>query len=226
MATKIEQRIVKVSVRQPPEEEELLETVEDPTVPARYVYEEPMDRPRVLNAKVYKISPPNQHESLYVTITNHEVNGEVRPFELFVMSKNMYSFQWISLLTRMISALLRQPHTEFPMFVIEEMLSTFDPNGGYFTKIDGRSKMVPSVVAEIGHILKSHCRELGLVEGSPAVGEEVGAEPSYPVEETPMEEEDTEDTRNKQMCGECGEMEVVIMDGCATCLACGDSKCG
>ncbi|KXS48233.1 MAG: ribonucleotide reductase, alpha subunit, partial [Marinobacter sp. T13-3] len=28
------------------------------------------------------------------------------------------------------------------------------------------------------------------------------------------------------MCGKCNTKAVIVMDGCATCLACGDSKCG
>jgi len=29
-----------------------------------------------------------------------------------------------------------------------------------------------------------------------------------------------------QLCAKCNETSVVMMDGCMTCLACGDSKCG
>ncbi|OPE24152.1 ribonucleotide reductase, partial [Pseudomonas aeruginosa] len=29
-----------------------------------------------------------------------------------------------------------------------------------------------------------------------------------------------------QLCGKCNSMAVVQMDGCATCLNCGHSKCG
>ena len=31
---------------------------------------------------------------------------------------------------------------------------------------------------------------------------------------------------NATMCGKCSTKAVIVMDGCATCLSCGDSKCG
>jgi hypothetical protein len=31
---------------------------------------------------------------------------------------------------------------------------------------------------------------------------------------------------NATMCGKCSTKAVIVMDGCATCLNCGDSKCG
>ena len=29
-----------------------------------------------------------------------------------------------------------------------------------------------------------------------------------------------------QLCAKCNETAVIMLDGCMTCLACGDSKCG
>jgi serine/threonine protein phosphatase PrpC len=29
-----------------------------------------------------------------------------------------------------------------------------------------------------------------------------------------------------QLCGKCNTKAVILMDGCMTCLNCGDSKCG
>jgi len=29
-----------------------------------------------------------------------------------------------------------------------------------------------------------------------------------------------------QLCGRCSTAAVIMMDGCKTCLSCGDSKCG
>ena len=31
---------------------------------------------------------------------------------------------------------------------------------------------------------------------------------------------------NAQLCGKCQTKAMVLMDGCLTCLHCGDSKCG
>ena len=32
--------------------------------------------------------------------------------------------------------------------------------------------------------------------------------------------------QGKQLCAKCSTASVVMMDGCMTCLTCGDSKCG
>ena len=47
--------------------------------------------------------------------------------------KHVHSFAWISAMTRMISAQLQQPGP-LPEFVVEELIETMDPEGGYFTK--------------------------------------------------------------------------------------------
>jgi hypothetical protein len=224
VAIKIEQQIVQVAVKG---EKNSAITVEGDAAPpvggeesSRYIYQSPMDRPRGLKGTTYKIKPPHLDDALYVVINDHVVNGELRPFEIFVMSKNMASFQWISILTRLMSALMRQPHTEFPMFLIQEMLSTFDPNGGYYAKVGKRSRMMPSVVAEIGHVLREHCDHLGLVKRG-----EVRDENASDEEESPSVTSKTTKAHVGKLCGECGEMEVFTIDGCETCRACGDSKC-
>ena len=37
---------------------------------------------------------------------------------------------------------------------------------------------------------------------------------------------DSEFPAGAQLCGKCNTAAVVMMDGCMTCLNCGDSKCG
>lgn len=232
MTVKIEQRIVSASVKKPGEErEEIIAPTEVVDSREHYVYEKPMDRPRVLPGRVYKIKPPTHDDALYVAITDHVVKGQQRPFEIFVMSKNMSSFQWMSILTRMLSALMRQPNSEFPLFMIEEMLHTFDPNGGYYGKPwddRKRSVMYPSVVAEIGHVLRQHCRDLGLLDtqdDDEATNGEVETS-SVTREEAEQREMSLPPAGSHyQICGKCGENAVRPMDGCLTCEACGDSKC-
>ena len=84
----------------------------------------------------------------------------MRPIELFINSKDMQSFQWISLITRLLSAHMRTAKG-FPTFVIDEMLETYDPHGGYY--IPGTQYRAHSIVAHIGWVLREHCRQLGLI---------------------------------------------------------------
>jgi hypothetical protein len=154
--------------------------------------------------------------------TEYEVR---RPFEIFINSKAMDHFQWIVALTRIISAVFRKGGDV--TFLVEEMRSVFDPKGGYFKK---GGKYMPSLVAEIGDVIESHMRSIGLLgDNGPderqrkLIAEqrnkyEVGmkaiedaGEDSFPPEST--------------LCGKCQTKAVIVMDGCLTCLNCGDSKC-
>ena len=125
---------------------------------------EKVERPEMLLGSTYKISTPLSDHALYVTVndivlnsgTEHELR---RPFEMFINSKNMDHFQWIVALTRIISAVFRKGGDI--AFLVEELRSVFDPSGGYFKK---GGKFMPSLVAEIGDVLESHLRMIGLLK--------------------------------------------------------------
>ena len=119
-----------------------------------------LERPEVVHGKTYKLKPPIIEEAIYVTINDADVGGQVRPVEVFINSKNMASFQWISLITRLVSAHMREDR-EFPAFIIDEMVDTYSPGGFYF--IPGTGIRVESIVAHIGIVLRGHCIDLGLV---------------------------------------------------------------
>ncbi len=74
---------------------------------------------------------------------------------------------------------------------------------------------MPSLVAEIGEVLKTHLISLGLLK----------RDDSLAVAAQTMVAEKTAKPDRKQLCAKCGEASVVVLDGCATCLGCGDSKC-
>jgi len=125
---------------------------------------ERLERPDMLLGSTYKIKTPLSEHALYVTIndiilnpgTEHELR---RPFEMFINSKNMDHFQWIVALTRIISAVFRKGGDV--TFMVEELRSVFDPRGGYFKK---GGRFMPSLVAEIGDVLESHLRMIGLLK--------------------------------------------------------------
>jgi hypothetical protein len=214
---------------------------------------ERIERPEILIGSTYKIKSPLFEHALYVTIndivlnagTEHELR---RPFEIFINSKNMDHFQWIVALTRIMSAVFRKGGDV--TFLVDEMKAVFDPRGGYF-KAGG--VYMPSLVAELGAIVEDHLKSIGMLhdpEMSPEqralIAEKRRAYedrskknsdvtdlfPEPKVAEAPRAE-DVEVTGegasfppSATMCHKCSQKAVVIMDGCATCLNCGYSKCG
>lgn len=172
-----------------------------------------IERTESLSGSTYKIKTPLSEHALYITINNIEVDVQLRPFELFINSKSMEHFQWIVAFTRIVSAIFR--HGGEVNFLIDELRSVFCPKGGYFQK----GKYIPSLVAEIGDVIERHLSELGLYV----------KDNSLQVAAVAMIEEKkvaNGDGIIKSICSKCNEAAVVIASGCATCLACGDSRCG
>jgi hypothetical protein len=192
---------------------------------------ESVKRPEKLVGATYKIKVPTEDPALYMTIndivlnegTEHEVR---RPFEMFINSKDMQNFQWVVALTRLVSAVFRKGGDM--EFLVEELRSVFDPNGGYFDK----GTYVPSLIAKIGMNIERHLLEIGMIEQeelsdtTKAILEEKKAEYlAQQNESSSKKEEKDESVPGGQLCNKCHNHSVIIMDGCATCLSCGDSKC-
>ena len=215
---------------------------------------ERIERPEVLIGNTYKIKSPLVEHAMYVTINDIVLNAgseheQRRPFEVFINSKSMEHFQWIVALTRIMSAVFRKGGDV--TFLVEEMKAVFDPKGGYF-KAGG--VYMPSLVAELGMIIEEHLKSIGMIhdpemsperraliaekrsafESRSKKNSDVSAAPvAAPVVTTTGAAEDIAVTGDgasfppsASMCHKCSAKSVVIMDGCATCLNCGYSKCG
>ena len=215
---------------------------------------ERIERPEVLIGSTYKIKSPLFEHALYVTINDIVLNAgseheQRRPFEIFINSKNMDHFQWIVALTRIMSAVFRKGGDV--TFLVDEMKAVFDPKGGYF-KAGG--VYMPSLVAELGAIVEDHLKSIGLMHDpdmspaqraliaekraayeqrskkNPEIGPGLGGVMAETVADRGEDIEVTGDGASfppsATMCFKCNNQAVVIMDGCATCLNCGYSKCG
>lgn len=233
MTHKISQNITGYEVVK---EEEAVEQTAAPAVEEKsniIQMHESLKRPEMLLGSTYKIKTPLSEHSLYITINDLMLNEgtdyeQRRPFEVFINSKNMDHFQWIVALTRIMSAVFRKGGDI--TFLVEELRSVFDPSGGYFKK---GGKFMPSLVAEIGDVVESHLKMIGMIkteeisehqqkimdekraqfEGKKAVKEpEVESASAFP--------------EGSQLCAKCNTKAMIKMDGCMTCLNCGDSKCG
>jgi len=193
---------------------------------------EQVERPPMLRGSTYKIKTPQSEHAMYVTIndivlnegTEHELR---RPFEVFINSKNMDHFQWIVALTRIMSAVFRKGGDV--TFLVEELHSVFDPRGGYFKK---GGRYMPSLVAELGSVIEQHLVDIGLLEKADldahqkAHVEEARAKFQKAKADAADEQLDSDFPDGAALCAKCHTKAMVQLDGCLTCLNCGESKCG
>jgi hypothetical protein len=192
---------------------------------------EKLERPEMLVGSTYKVKTPISDHAMYVTIndiilnegTEHEKR---RPFEIFINSKNLDHYQWIVALTRILSAVFRKGGDV--TFLVDELKAVFDPRGGYWQP---GGKFMPSIIAELGHIVEKHLILIGLLSTP-----ELDAGQQKLIAEKRAEFEASSKQRDAfskssypegaQLCARCSTAAVIKMDGCKTCLSCGDSKCG
>jgi hypothetical protein len=227
MTIKIEQKIVGYEVAKKDEAEQA-KRAESNVV---HMHEK-LERPEMLLGSTYKIKTPLSEHALYVTINDIVLNPGTahekrRPFEIFINSKSMENFQWVVALTRVISAVFRKGGDV--TFLVEELRSVFDPRGGYFKK----GKYTPSLVAELGDVIECHMKMIGLIP----VEEEDEHRKKFIAEKRAelaarqanlqaAPQDNGEFPADAQLCVKCSAKAVIKMDGCMTCLNCGDSKCG
>ncbi len=192
---------------------------------------EKLERPEMLEGSTYKVKTPVSDHAMYVTIndiilnpgTEHE---QRRPFEIFINSKNLDHYQWIVALTRLMSAVFRKGGDV--TFMVDELKAVFDPRGGYWQP---GGKFMPSIIAELGHIVERHLKFIGLL---PADSLDEHQKRLVEMKRREFEERNRQQDafakghypQGAQLCKVCSTAAVVMMDNCLTCLACGDSKCG
>ena len=117
---------------------------------------EKLERPEMLIGSTYKVKTPVSDHAMYVTINDIVLNEgtqheQRRPFEIFINSKNLDHYQWIVALTRIMSAVFRKGGDV--TFLVDELKAVFDPRGGYWQP---GGKFMPSIIAELGHIVEKH----------------------------------------------------------------------
>ena len=104
----------------------------------------------------------------------------------------------------------------------------FDPRGGYWQP---GGKYMPSIIAELGYVIEKHLIAIGMMS-APKIDEEqkkMLAEKRAEYEEAQKQIDafsKSDYPQGAQLCTKCNTAAVIKMDGCKTCLSCGDSKCG
>ena len=192
---------------------------------------EEVQRPEFLIGATYKIKTPVSDHAMYVTINDIVLNEgtpyeQRRPFEVFINSKNLDHFQWIVALTRIISAVFRKGGDV--TFLVDELKAVFDPRGGYW---QAGGKFMPSIIAELGYVIEKHLQMIGLLkkqELDEHAQKLIADKKAEFVERTKQTDAFAKShfPEGAQLCAKCSTAAVVMMDGCMTCLNCGDSKCG
>lgn len=243
MTIKIAKKIVKYEVAKPEEkpadakapavavaEAEPIHDKKDRSARVIRLTEE-IQRPEVLIGSTYKIKTPVSDHAMYVTINDIVLNEgteseQRRPFEIFINSKNLDHYQWIVALTRVISAVFRKGGDV--AFLVDELKAVFDPRGGYWQP---GGKFMPSIIAELGYVIERHLQTIGLLR-KPQIDEhrQKLIDEKRAEFEARRKQQDafakSHYPEGAQLCAKCNTAAVVMMDGCMTCLACGDSKCG
>ncbi len=234
MSVKIEKKIVKYRVDKPEaaaaKPVEPLRVVEKVEPNVIWMHEK-LERPEMLVGSTYKIKTPVSDHAMYVTINDIILNENTsheqrRPFEVFINSKNLDHYQWIVALTRIISAVFRKGGDV--TFLVDELKAVFDPRGGYW---QAGGKFMPSIIAELGYVIEKHLQSIGLLKRT-----EIDEHRQKLIDEKRAEFEASNKQHDAfakssfpegaQLCAKCSTAAVVLMDGCMTCLSCGDSKCG
>lgn len=186
-------------------------------------------RPEALTGTTYKIKLGDT-DAIYVTVTDVNLDGLQRPFEVFISTKNPQHSAWTTALTRMISAIFRRPHDS--RFVVEELKAVFDPAGGGYW----RGRYWHSHVAAIGQVIQDHMVQIGYwhrdaPEGQPK-GEDVK---SVEIPEFLKREATFQTNRGPNLttlpaglllCPKCHVDTLVSEGGCMVCKSCGHSSCG
>ena len=228
---KIEKKIVKYRVRKP--DEKPAAAAPAPVKESAKVIRmtEELQRPEMLIGSTYKIKTPVSDHAMYVTINDIVINEgteheQRRPFEIFINSKNLDHYQWIVALTRIISAVFRKGGDV--TFLVDELKAVFDPRGGYWQP---GGKFMPSIIAELGYVIEKHLQTIGMLK-RPEMDEHRKKliDDKKKEFEAQTKQQDafakSHFPEGAQLCLKCSTAAVVMMDGCMTCLNCGDSKCG
>ena len=226
---KFDKKITKYRVKKP--EDKAPEAKAVPASAKVIRMHERLERPEMLMGSTYKVKTPVSDHAMYVTINDIVLNAgteheQRRPFEIFINSKNLDHYQWIVALTRLMSAVFRKGGDV--TFMVDELKAVFDPRGGYWQP---GGKFMPSIIADLGHIIERHLKSIGLL---PPDSLDEHQKRLIETKRREFEERSRQQDAfakghypdGAQLCKVCNITAVVMMDGCLTCLACGDSKCG
>jgi len=183
--------------------------------PLDHAVEHILERPAIVDAKVYKLRSGFVKHSVYITLGFILQEGRKRPIEIFINSKDLTKNAEYAVLTRLISAIFRKSSN--PVFILEELSSIHDPNGGYHRN----GKFIHSFYSEVADVIERFFIEIGVMPRKTAA---IKPEPTS----ISMDEQRINETNSVfQICPDCSQKSLKMENGCLTCVnpECGYSKC-
>ena len=183
-------------------------------------------RPKVVNAKVYKVKSAFVKNSVFITLSYVETESGRRPIEIFINSKDLNRAPEYVVLTRLISAIFRRATD--PMFILEELHGIHDPNGGSFKE----GRYYHSFYAEVAETIERFFYDVGIISKEDIKKDKEQLD-QVPNEEMPelVEKVETKFINNQRMnmefriCPSCSGKSLKTENGCDSCVECGYSKC-
>jgi ribonucleoside-diphosphate reductase alpha chain len=119
--------------------------------------DEILERPDVVEARVYRLRSGFVRHNVYITLGWVEQGGQRRPMEIFFNSKDLTRSPEYAILTRLISALFRK--SADPAFILEELRGIHDPAGGVYK--NGRYML--SFYAEVAEVIERFFYDVGIL---------------------------------------------------------------
>jgi len=183
-------------------------------------------RPKVVNAKVYKVKSAFVKNSVFITLSYVETESGRRPIEIFINSKDLNRAPEYVVLTRLISAIFRRATD--PMFILEELHGIHDPNGGSFKE----GRYYHSFYAEVAETIERFFYDVGIISKEDIKKDKEQLD-QVPNEEMPelVQKVETKSINNERMnmefriCPSCSGKSLKTENGCDSCMECGYSKC-
>jgi len=183
-------------------------------------------RPKVVNAKVYKVKSAFVKNSVFITLSYVETESGRRPIEIFINSKDLNRAPEYVVLTRLISAIFRRATD--PMFILEELHGIHDPNGGSFKE----GRYYHSFYAEVAETIERFFYDVGIISKEDIKKDKEQLD-QVPNEEMPelVQKVETKSINNERMnmefriCPSCNGKSLKTENGCDSCVKCGYSKC-
>lgn len=208
--------------------EQLLQTL--PTIPTAPTK---LERGEILDGSTYKVKHPLYWEhGFYITINNTVVNDVVKPFEIFITSKNSECLPLLEVLSLTITSLFRL-QVDIG-YLLDEYRTIQDPKGGYRGKkvwLGEKPKYYTSLLGEFADIIEYHLRSIREVAVlAEPIGSDVLHFPSEVLDEIDkvfleVTAEKGTDIPGAVECPVCHSISYVMLDGCLCCVECSYSKC-
>ena len=176
-------------------------------------------RPKVVDAKVYKVKSAFVKNSVFITLSYIETELGRRPIEIFINSKDLNRAPEYVVLTRLISAIFRRATD--PMFILEELHGIHDPNGGSFKE----GKYYHSFYAEVAETIEKFFYDVGIIKKQKKESNIDQTNDENLVKVETLKETPETLNLNFQICPSCSSKSLKTENGCDSCVECGYSKC-